>query len=132
MATPIDAVTVYKDSFSKNGTNTGKNQTYQGATVIPDLHSINWPNTSNNESTDISALSIGSDAWFLAFDGKGCDGDAILFTPSQQVNDLKSVTRGKSSNWDNEIKSFVIFSSDPSDNLSQGNITFSTYPSTDG
>jgi len=122
-AAPNGAVIVYKDSEYS-----GYNQTYQGPNVVSSLHSINWSGTSNNQSTDISSLAIGPNAWFLAFDGSGCSGDAILFSPNQQIPDLKQVARG-SKDWDNEIKSFVIFGSDPSANLKGvGQVTFTQYP----
>ncbi len=121
MAAPTGAVIVYKDNSDSDGNNSGKSQTFQGPTTVPNLHQINWAGTSNNESTDISALSIGAGAWFLAFNKHGV---GLLFTPNQEVDSMPS-------GWNNAITNFVIFGSDPSVNLTaQNNVTFTTYTPT--
>ena len=118
MAASNGGVIVYKDNSDSDGNNTGKSQAYQGPTTVPNLHQINWPGTSNNESTDISALSIGTNAWFLAINKHGV---GLLFEPNQEVDSMPS-------GWNNAITNFVIFNSDPSANLTaQNNITYTTY-----
>jgi len=76
--------------------------------VVSNLHDINWPNTSNNEATDITSFKLGSNiANFKVFSDYDWDGEHASF--DRDIRDLRDheMPDGKH-NWNNEIKSFKI------------------------
>ena len=74
---------------------------------VSNLHDINWPNTHNNESTDISSFKLGSDVSITVHSDYDLDGEHQKFTRNER--NLRDVNMPDGKNdWNNEIKSFAI------------------------
>ena len=81
--------------------------TSQRKLEVANLHDINWPNTRNNESTDISSFKLGSDVSITIHSDYNLSGEHQTF--DREIRSLRDhdMPDGKN-NWNNEIKSFVI------------------------
>ena len=76
---------------------------------VDNLHEINWPNTHNNESTDISSFQLGTAAKITVFSEYDCNGTSETFLKSERNLKKKKVTiNGKETTWDDNIKSFKL------------------------
>lgn len=89
------------------------------------LHSVNWPSTLNNESTDYSSLKVGSGLTLTVYTDKNYGGASGLFYGNggsngdgcyDNLKDNDSYTNlvtGYSNNWDDAIRSFALTSNHP-------------------
>ncbi len=76
-------------------------------TPVANLHDIDWPNTRNNESTDISSFILGKDVVVTVYSDYDFKGEHEKFTKSERNLNKCTMPDGKE-DWNNEIKSFIL------------------------
>jgi len=75
---------------------------------MQNAHDIDWPNTKNNESTDISSFQLGKDVVIEVFSDYNFQGQAQKFERSERDLRDKQMPAGND-DWNNEIKSFIVY-----------------------
>lgn len=97
--------------FYKDSSYSGESISFSSPCEEDDIHDINWPNTRNNISTDISSFVTGSNVTLTFYDENGCNNheEHKTYGPNSFESDLSEVMKNDNNhNWDDEIKSFKI------------------------
>ncbi|MBU1188394.1 MAG: hypothetical protein KKC01_05115 [Gammaproteobacteria bacterium] len=59
------------------------------------------------------SLKTGSNSWLVVWDQSDCSGQYLKFGPNASNSDLNKTDRGNDGDWKNQIKSFVLYASQP-------------------